>query len=166
MISRDGNFAYPSGLSITAAVCAPEVHSGGRGSEDARLAGDILGGIGWSGVRHDVCPVLVRVDIWVSENQLLSTQYDAQVTRDNGLLTLIEGLSWTFSPTGRLIHWACGGILGPTTESPWAMVSMSVGPIPAEKSRRGDPKEPPERITRPLGVTGMKPLGPRLVSLV
>ena len=72
----------------------------------------------------------------------------------------------TFIPTGRLIHWSCGGTFWPASALFCAILIMSLGPIPLRKRIRGVPNDPADKTTRPLEVSGMTPSGPRDVSLV
>lgn len=56
--------------------------------------------------------------------------------------------------------------MGEASVLAFTILIISVGPIPLRKRIRGDPKDPADRTTRPLGVRGIIPLGPREVSFV
>ena len=149
---------------------AAENSLGRSTSEDTRLALEVLLGIGRTRVGPDVSPVVVRIDAWVGEDQLASKQaclshfdVEAEVICRR---TLIEGLSWTLKPTGRLIHSFCGGRFAAAAALPWTIWIWSLGPMPLWKRMREVPKTPADRITRPLGFRGTKPFGPIEVSLV
>ena len=71
-----------------------------------------------------------------------------------------------FIPTGRSMNCEAGGRFAAAAALPWTIEIMSEGPIPLWMRMRDVPNDPAERITRPLGVRGIKPLGPSVVSLV
>ena len=79
---------------------------------------------------------------------------------------MIDGLSDTFMPTGRLMKALLGGRFSAAAALLCTIASISLGPIPLWNRMRAVPYEPADKMTRPLDVRGMIPFGPSEVSFV